>query len=100
MEEETEREGEKIGSVGTEDSEVKNVSASGGDGEESDERAGKEGDAERWYWHTKQKEMMRAEVEDAFLIRKWVVGVLLVWGAGMTLAGLVVGRWVWNWIWG
>lgn len=31
---------------------------------------------EPWHWHTKQRHMMKAELDDAFKLRKWVVLVL------------------------
>lgn len=49
---------------------------------------------EPWHWHTKQRKMMRAEVEDAFRVRKWVVGLLIFGGAMGVVAVLGVVRWV------
>ncbi|PBP19570.1 hypothetical protein BUE80_DR009589 [Diplocarpon rosae] len=49
---------------------------------------------EPWHWHTKQRKMMRAEMEDAFKLRKWVVIALII---GIVSAAVVVwmlGRWV------
>merc|ERR1712225_27743 len=49
---------------------------------------------EPWHWHTKQRKMMKAEVEDAFRVRKWVV-IFLV---GFAISGvgllLMIGWWV------
>ncbi|KAH7417365.1 hypothetical protein BKA64DRAFT_298917 [Cadophora sp. MPI-SDFR-AT-0126] len=49
---------------------------------------------EPWHWHTKQRKMMRAEVEDAFKVRKWVVVFLvLVAFTGLGLLG-TMGWWM------
>ncbi|KAK0119240.1 hypothetical protein ONS95_008094 [Cadophora gregata] len=48
--------------------------------------------AEPWHWHTKQRKMMRAEVEDAFKVRKWVV-VFLVLVAVFGVGSLVMMGW-------
>ncbi|KAJ5032535.1 uncharacterized protein L3040_009136 [Drepanopeziza brunnea f. sp. 'multigermtubi'] len=39
----------------------------------------KKGKEEPWHWHTKQRKMMRAEMEDAFKLRKWLMGVRTRW---------------------
>lgn len=52
------------------------------------------GKQEPWHWHTKQKKLMRAELEDAFKLRKWVV-VCVLMGLAVGVAGVVVvGGWV------
>jgi len=60
-----------------------------------------EKEKEPWHWHTKQRKMMRAEVEDAFKVRKWVVGLLIFGGAMGAVGAVGVVRWmgfVWrNW---
>ncbi|KAH9221693.1 hypothetical protein DL95DRAFT_421582 [Leptodontidium sp. 2 PMI_412] len=59
----------------------------------SPSRRGGEKD-EPWHWHTKQRKMMRAEVEDAFKVRKWVVIFLVL----MAVSGIgllfMMGRWM------
>jgi hypothetical protein len=53
---------------------------------------------EPWHWHTKQRHMMKAEMDDAFRVRKWVV-VFLVACAMLAVFGVVgVLRWV-GYIW-
>ncbi|KAH8762825.1 hypothetical protein BGZ57DRAFT_857886 [Hyaloscypha finlandica] len=53
---------------------------------------------EPWHWHTKQRHMMKAEMDDAFRVRKWVV-VFLVACAALAVFGVVgVLRWV-GYIW-
>ncbi|PMD62185.1 uncharacterized protein K444DRAFT_610295 [Hyaloscypha bicolor E] len=53
---------------------------------------------EPWHWHTKQRHMMKAEMDDAFRVRKWVV-VFLVACAVLAVFGVVgVLRWV-GYIW-
>jgi hypothetical protein len=51
---------------------------------------------EPWHWHTKQRKMMKAEVEEAFEMRKRVVVAMMVALAGLA-AGLVLFV---NWVWG
>lgn len=58
-------------------------------------RGGKE---EPWYWHTKQKKMMKAEVADAFKIRKWVLIALAAACIGVGFGILVLWRLVFS-IW-
>jgi hypothetical protein len=53
-------------------------------------RTGKE---ESWHWNTKQRKMLKMELADAFELRKRVVAVLLVMGAGVGVLGL----WIVNW---
>jgi hypothetical protein len=67
--------GEKVGVVGENEFRIKNVTAGSEQQREN----------ERWYWRTKQKKMMRAEVADAFKIRKWVVAFLACSGVGALL---------------
>lgn len=55
---------------------------------------GSEKESEKWYWRTKQKKMMRAEMEDAFRIRKWVVGFLIVGGVGGLWMSWIVLGWL------
>ncbi|TVY67362.1 hypothetical protein LSUE1_G009504, partial [Lachnellula suecica] len=40
----------------------------------------KEREKEPWHWHTKQRKMMKAEMDDAFRIRGYVMVVLAVLG--------------------
>jgi hypothetical protein len=49
---------------------------------------------EKWYWHTKQRHMMKAEIEDAFKVRKWVVMFLFVTG-GLWILLLMM---FWSWM--
>ncbi len=56
------------------------------------------GGDEQWHWHTKQREMMKAEISDAFRIRNWVV-VVLVLGmlGGVVVSGAVVRQVLFVW---
>jgi hypothetical protein len=60
-----------------------------------------EKEKEPWHWHTKQRHMMKAEMDDAFRVRKWVVVFLVCSGVGVAFCGVWVGSWglyVWrNW---
>lgn len=59
----------------------------------------KERGEEEWHWNTQQRKMMKAEVSDAFRIRK---GVLVGLGVVMlvVLGGVwVIGRWVVSLVW-
>lgn len=55
-------------------------------------------EGEKWYWHSQQRHMMRAEFEDAFRLRNSVavglVGLVLGMGWGVYLG---VG-WVCEWV--
>ncbi|TVY85693.1 hypothetical protein LAWI1_G008567, partial [Lachnellula willkommii] len=53
-----------------------------------------EGKEEPWHWHTKQRKMMKAEMDDAFRMRGSVMVVLVLVGVGIAVAVGVVGRWV------
>jgi len=77
--------GEKVGVVSESEFKVKDVRGE----KESDVNQG-----EKWYWRTKQKKMMRAEVADAFKIRKWVVGFLVLSGTGVLFVGWMVTGWI------
>lgn len=72
----------------------KDGKGNGGKGEKGTEE-------EPWHWHTKQRHMMKAEMEDAFKLRKWVVLVLLAAGVVAVFGLVAVVRWaqyVWrNW---
>jgi len=39
-------------------------------------------DGEPWHWHTKQRKMMKAEMDDAFKLRKSVMILLIFAGVG------------------
>jgi hypothetical protein len=52
---------------------------------------GREGE-KPWHWHTKQRHMMKAEIEDAFRVRKWVVLFLLFCGGAVLVAVWVAVR--------
>jgi hypothetical protein len=67
-----------------------------GKGNGGKEGRGKEG--EPWHWHTKQRHMMKAEMEDAFRLRKWVVLVLLAAGVVAVFGVMAVVRWV-QYVW-
>jgi hypothetical protein len=43
---------------------------------------GERKDGEPWHWHTKQRKMMKAEMDDAFRLRKSVMVVLILAGVG------------------
>jgi hypothetical protein len=65
------------------------------------EGKGKEKEKEKdepWHWHTKQRHMMKAEMDDAFRVRKWVVVFLLSCAvlAGFGVVGVL--RWV-RYVW-
>jgi len=49
---------------------------------------------EPWHWHTKQKKMMRMEIEDAFEMRKTVVVILVAAMVGAALGCVWVAKWV------
>ncbi|KAH7364133.1 hypothetical protein BKA65DRAFT_490492 [Rhexocercosporidium sp. MPI-PUGE-AT-0058] len=49
---------------------------------------------EPWHWHTKQRKMMRAEVEDAFKVRKWVVVFLVLMAVNGIGLLAVMGWWM------
>lgn len=55
---------------------------------------GKENEKEPWHWHTKQRHMMKAEMEEAFRVRQWVVVMLCV----AVVVGLAVGGMMWRWM--
>jgi hypothetical protein len=65
-----------------------------------DEKEGKLGgerekgkEEEPWHWHTKQRHLMKAEMDDAFKVRKWVVVFMAAFGLGIVVGGSLVGRW-------
>jgi hypothetical protein len=39
-------------------------------------------DGEPWHWHTTQRKMMKAEMDDAFRLRKSVIVILILVGVG------------------
>jgi hypothetical protein len=49
---------------------------------------------EQWHWHTKQRHMMKAELDDAFRVRKWVVVFLVLTGGVWVLVLGMVWRWM------
>jgi hypothetical protein len=51
---------------------------------------------ESWYWHTKQRHMMAAEMDDAFRVRKWVVVFLVCLGVGVAFCGTWIVMWIVN----
>ncbi|TVY42554.1 hypothetical protein LSUB1_G001208 [Lachnellula subtilissima] len=53
-----------------------------------------EGKEEPWHWHTKQRKMMKAEMDDAFRMRKSVMVFLMLVGVGIAVAVGVIGRWI------
>jgi hypothetical protein len=55
--------------------------------------AGKAKENEPWHWNTKQRHMMKAEMDDAFRVRKWVVVFLVAFGVASTVGGVAVLRW-------
>lgn len=52
------------------------------------------GTDEPWHWHTKQRKMMRAEVADAFKLRRRVLVVMVAGAVGWGAGSVVLGRWV------
>lgn len=58
------------------------------------EKGKKKGGDEPWHWHTKQRHMMKAEMDEAFKVRKWVVMFLVVSGGTWLLAMGMLWRWV------
>lgn len=59
-------------------------------------QAGKDNvEKEPWHWHSKQRQMMRAEVDDAFRVRKSVVVVL----GTVLLGSLLLSCWSVRWLW-
>jgi len=59
---------------------------------------GKEKEKEPWHWHTKQRHLMKAEMDDAFRVRKWVAVFMLLLGLGIAVGGAVLVRWC-LWLW-
>ena len=53
---------------------------------------------EPWHWHTKQRHMMKAEMDDAFRVRKWVVVFLLAVGVVAIFGALGFVRWL-RYVW-
>jgi hypothetical protein len=54
------------------------------------------GEGGAWHWHTNQRHMMKAELDDAFRMRNRVaVGIL-----SLVLAFLAGCAWVVGWFWG
>jgi hypothetical protein len=52
---------------------------------------GERKDGEPWHWHTKQRKMMKAEMDDAFRLRKSVMVFLILAGVGSAVfAGFVL----------
>ncbi|CZR51006.1 uncharacterized protein PAC_00881 [Phialocephala subalpina] len=77
---------------------VKSPDAKEGERARSGTRQGKEGEKEPWHWHTKQRHLMKAEMDDAFKVRKWVLVFMALLGLGMAIGGTVVVRWcLWFW---
>ncbi|PMD19629.1 hypothetical protein NA56DRAFT_646954 [Hyaloscypha hepaticicola] len=68
------------------------------DGKGNGGKVGKGKEEEPWHWHTKQRHMMKAEMEDAFRLRKWVVLVLLAAGVVAVFGLVAVVRWV-QYVW-
>ncbi|KAG9229017.1 hypothetical protein BJ875DRAFT_388228 [Amylocarpus encephaloides] len=61
---------------------------------------GRERKEREWYYHSKQRHIMKAEFEDAFQMRNSVaVGILAV-VLGAFYAVVMVGRWVLGWVMG
>ena len=58
----------------------------------------RQGEGEPWHWHTKQRELMKAEISDAFRIRHWVVLVLVLGMLGsVVVSGMVVRQAIFVW---
>ncbi|KAE9381119.1 hypothetical protein N431DRAFT_476023 [Stipitochalara longipes BDJ] len=68
-------------------------------GREKEGKGGVKGkEDEPWHWHTKQRHMMKAEMDDAFRVRKWVVVFLLAAGVMAFFGALGFVRWV-KYVW-
>ncbi|KAE8448372.1 hypothetical protein EG329_009616 [Mollisiaceae sp. DMI_Dod_QoI] len=57
-----------------------------------------EKEKEPWHWHTKQRHLMKAEMDDAFRVRKWVVVFMVLLGLATAVGGAVLVRWC-LWLW-
>lgn len=55
-----------------------------------------EGEGSRWYYHSKQRKLMKMEVEDAFQIRGSVLVILGLLAAVGTWAAWRAGCWMWD----
>ncbi|TVY37696.1 hypothetical protein LOCC1_G007257 [Lachnellula occidentalis] len=49
---------------------------------------------EPWHWHTKQRKMMKAEMDEAFRMRESVMIFLVLMGVGIAVAVGAFGRWM------
>lgn len=57
-----------------------------------------EGEKEPWHWHTKQRHMMKAEMDDAFKLRKWVLLALAIGWVGLSACIYTVLGIFWRWL--
>ncbi|MCJ1371745.1 hypothetical protein MMC20_002964 [Loxospora ochrophaea] len=55
---------------------------------------------EEWVLRAKHRKMMRMETSDAFALRKWVMGVLVLGLGAGALGMVVVGVWGWGYLGG
>ena len=53
-------------------------------------------EGETWVWRSRRRKIVRAEMGQAFEVRKWVLGGLVVGGVVAVGAGLLLMRWVWG----
>lgn len=53
-------------------------------------------EGEKWFWHTKQRKLMKAEMDDAFRLRNSVAAVLVAGMIMVCMAVLGVVRWTWG----
>lgn len=54
----------------------------------------KEGDA--WVWTSRKRKIMRAEMGQAFEVRRWIMVALVLFGVMTMGAGVLVMQWVWG----
>ncbi|PSS12802.1 hypothetical protein M430DRAFT_43642 [Amorphotheca resinae ATCC 22711] len=49
---------------------------------------------ESWHWHSKQRQQMKAEISDAFRVRKWVLYALVGIAASAVVGAWVMAKWM------
>ncbi|KAK2032596.1 hypothetical protein LX32DRAFT_181453 [Colletotrichum zoysiae] len=54
------------------------------------------GDKEEWYYHSKQKKLMRMEADDAFQMRGYVLAVLVLVSLTVSWGVWLVSSWLWR----
>jgi hypothetical protein len=53
---------------------------------------------EAWHWHSKQRHMMKAELDDAFRLRNSVALGLLAVALGCAAGIMICVGWAWRWV--